>query len=31
MEESLEHYHMKVEVVGLTELLAQYLDEDKTP
>jgi Fe-S oxidoreductase len=31
MEESLEHYHMKVEVVGLTELLALYLDEDKTP
>ncbi len=31
MEESLEHYHMKVEVIGLTELLAQYLDEDKTP
>jgi len=31
MEESLEHYHMKVEVIGLTELLALYLDEDKTP
>jgi len=28
MEEGLEHYHMKVEVIGLTELLAQYLVED---
>jgi len=28
IEEALEHYHMKVEVVGLTELLAQYLVEE---
>lgn len=28
MEEGLEHYHMKVEVVGLTELLAEYLVEE---
>jgi len=27
MEEGLEHYHMKVEVLGLTELLAEYLVE----
>ncbi len=31
MEEGLEHYHMKVEVIGLTELLAQYLVEEGTP
>ena len=29
VEEALEHYHMNVEVIGLTELLAQYLVEDK--
>ena len=29
MEDGLEHYHMNIEVVGLTELLAQYLVEDK--
>jgi len=28
VEEALEHYHMNVEVIGLTELLAQYLVED---
>jgi Fe-S oxidoreductase len=28
MEDALEHYHMKVEVIGLTELLAQYLVEE---
>ncbi len=28
IEEALEHYHMKVEVIGLTELLAQYLVEE---
>lgn len=28
IEEALEHYHMKIEVVGLTELLAKYLVED---
>jgi len=28
LEEGLEHNHMNVEVVGLTELLAQYLVED---
>jgi Fe-S oxidoreductase len=27
MEEGLEHYHMKTEVIGLTELLAEYLVE----
>lgn len=31
MEDGLEHYHMNIEVVGLTELLAQYLVEDKAP
>jgi Fe-S oxidoreductase len=31
VEEALEHYHMKVEVIGLTELLAQYLVEENTP
>jgi Fe-S oxidoreductase len=31
MEEGLEHYHMNIEVVGLTELLAEYLVEDKAP
>jgi Fe-S oxidoreductase len=28
MEEGLEHYHMKTEVIGLTELLAEYLVEE---
>ena len=27
LEEGLEHYHMKVDVIGLTELLAEYLVE----
>ncbi len=31
VEEALEHYHMNVEVIGLTELLAQYLVEENTP
>lgn len=31
MEEGLEHYHMKVEVLGLTELLAEYLVEGESP
>ncbi|HLY95741.1 MAG TPA: (Fe-S)-binding protein, partial [Sideroxyarcus sp.] len=31
LEEGLEHNHMNVEVVGLTELLAQYLVEDNAP
>ncbi len=31
MEDGLEHYHMKVEVVGLTELLAEYLVEENAP
>jgi Fe-S oxidoreductase len=31
MEEGLEHYHMQVEVIGLTELLAQYLIEESAP
>ncbi len=30
LEEGLEHYEMNVEVVGLTELIAQYLVEDET-
>jgi Fe-S oxidoreductase len=29
LEEGIEHNHMQVEVIGLTELLAQYLVEDK--
>jgi Fe-S oxidoreductase len=29
LEEGIEHNHMPVEVIGLTELLAQYLVEDK--
>jgi len=28
IEEALEHYHMKVEMVGLTELVAEHLAED---
>ena len=28
LEEGLEHHHMKIEVIGLTELLAQYLVEE---
>jgi len=31
LEEGIEHNHMPVEVIGLTELLAQYLVEDKAP
>jgi Fe-S oxidoreductase len=31
MEEALEHYQMKVEIIGLTELLAKYLVEDNPP
>ena len=27
MEEALEHYHMNVEILGLTELVAEHLDE----
>jgi len=27
MEEALEHYHMDVEMLGLTELVAEHLDE----
>ncbi|MBZ0142693.1 MAG: (Fe-S)-binding protein, partial [Rhodocyclaceae bacterium] len=29
MEEALEHYHMDVEMLGLTELVAEHLDEGK--
>jgi Fe-S oxidoreductase len=29
LEEGIEHNHMPVEVIGLTELLAQYLVEDR--
>jgi hypothetical protein len=30
LEEGLEHYHMEnIEVVGLTETLANYLDESQ--
>lgn len=28
IEEALEHYHMDVELLGLTELVAEHLDED---
>ena len=31
LEEGIEHHHMQVEVIGLTELLAQYLIEEKAP
>lgn len=30
LEEGLEHYDMKVDVLGLTELIAEYLDEEAT-
>ena len=29
MEEALEHYHMDIEMLGLTELVAEHLDEGK--
>jgi Fe-S oxidoreductase len=28
MEEAMEHYHMNIELLGLTELVADHLDED---
>ena len=31
LEEGLEHNEMNIEVVGLTELIAEYLTDDKTP
>ena len=31
LEDGLEHYHMNLEVVGLTETLAQYLDNTSKP
>ncbi|HET7832452.1 MAG TPA: (Fe-S)-binding protein [Gallionella sp.] len=31
LEEGIEHYHMKVDVIGLTELLGKYLAEERNP
>ena len=30
IEEALEHYHMDIELLGLTELVAEHLAEDRT-